>query len=131
MANEKNNSVFTHNCSARIVAGRVEQTPSMMALGSTLGTTIDGNHKGAGITKMQGEISRVQYYYENQSWLADTYFKQRRLDEKGYNNNELQVEDIELSGDIELDNFNNTTVFEFDDQKAEIENRKKQQFEEI
>ena len=33
----------------------------MMALGSTLGTTIDGSHKGAGITKMQGEISRVGY----------------------------------------------------------------------
>ena len=55
------------SCGARVVCGRLEGTPSMMALGSTLGTTIDGHHKGAGITKMQGEISRVQYYYEDQS----------------------------------------------------------------
>ena len=50
-----------------MVCGRLESTPSMMALGSTLGTTVDGNHKGAGITKMQGQISRVQYYFENES----------------------------------------------------------------
>ena len=40
------NAIFTHNCGARIVAGRLEQTASMMALGSTLGTTVDGSHKG-------------------------------------------------------------------------------------
>ena len=47
-----------------IVCGPLEQTASMMSMGSTLATTIDGTHKGAGITKMQGQISRVQYYFE-------------------------------------------------------------------
>ena len=104
-----------------------------MALGSTLGTTIDGQHKGAGITKMQGEISRVQYYYENQSWISNTYFKQRGLNEKGYlegTSNDV-ADDIELSGDIELDNNNVKTVFEFEDQHAEIDTRKDQKFEEV
>lgn len=127
------NMIYTHNCATRIVCGRLEQIPSQMALGSTLGTTIDGQHKGAGITKMQGEISRVQYYYENQSWISNTYFKQRGLNEKGYlegTSNDV-ADDIELSGDIELDNNNVKTVFEFEDQHAEIDTRKDQKFEEV
>jgi hypothetical protein len=104
----------------------------MMALGSTLGTTIDGSHKGAGITKMQGEICRVQYYFENQSWINNTYFKQRGLDEHGYLPDTVEVADeIELEGTIDLDNTNSKTVIDFDDQHAEIDNRKEQKFEEI
>lgn len=127
------NAIFTHNCGARIVAGRLEQTASMMALGSTLGTTVDGSHKGSGITKMQGQISRVQYYFENQSWIYNTYFKQRGLNKLGYTEDEVQkeAEDIELSGEIDLDDFNSTTTFEFDGEHAEIDNRKEQKFEEV
>ena len=130
-----NNMIFTHNCAARIqpsVAGRLEQTASMMALGSTLATTIDGTHKGAGLTKMQGQISRVQYYFEQQKWITDTYFKQRGLDELGYTPNSVQAsDDIELSGDIELDNTNSTTVIDFSGEHAEIDQRKDQKFEEV
>lgn len=125
--------IFTHNCAARIVAGRLEQTASMMALGSTLGTTVDGTHKGAGITKMQGQISRVQYYFENQSWINETYFKQRGLNELGYLEEiaDTSLDDIELSGDIELEDSHSKTVIDFDDQHAEIDNRKDQKFEEV
>ena len=126
------NMIYTHNCAARIVAGRLEQTASMMALGSTLATTIDGTHKGAGLTKMQGQISRVQYYFEQQKWITDTYFKQRGLDELGYTPNSVQAsDDIELSGDIELDNTNSTTVIDFSGEHAEIDQRKDQKFEEV
>lgn len=115
-----------------MVCGRLESTPSMMALGSTLGTTVDGNHKGAGITKMQGQISRVQYYFENQSWISDIYFAYRGLNEKGYLDNQPELEEeIELSGSIDLDDTNSTTVIEFDDQKAEIDHRKDQKFSEV
>lgn len=105
----------------------------MMALGSTLGTTIDGSHKGAGITKMQGEICRVQYYFEQQAWIYNTYFKQRGLDKLGYLNGQEDdiADDIELEGTIELDDSHSTTVIEFDDQKAEIDNRKDQKFSEV
>ena len=104
----------------------------MMALGSTLGTTIDGSHKGAGITKMQGEICRVQYYFEQQAWIYDTYFKQRGLNKLGYLDGETEnVEDIELSGEIELDNSTQTTVIDFDGEHAEIDNRKDQKFSEV
>ena len=128
------NMIFTHNCAARIqvVAGRLEQTASMMALGSTLGTTVDGTHKGAGITKMQGQISRVQYYFEQQKWINETYFKQRGLNELGYIGENVQVsDDIELEGDIDLDNMNSTTVIDFSGEHAEIDNRKDQKFEEV
>jgi hypothetical protein len=125
------NALFTHNCGARMVCGRIEATPSMMALNSTLGTTIDGSHKGAGITKMQGEVTRVQYYFEKQEWIVNTYFKQRGLDALGYQEDRAEESEIELSGDIDLDNMNSTTTIEFDDQKAEIDNRKDQKFEEI
>lgn len=104
-----------------------------MALGSTLGTTIDGNHKGAGITKMQGEIARVQYYFENQTWISNVYFKQRGLNALGFldNQNIELTEDLNLSGVVELDNNNSKTVIDFDDQHAEIDNRKDQRFEEL
>ena len=129
------NMIFTHNCAARIqptVAGRLEQTASMMALGSTLGTTVDGTHKGAGITKMQGQISRVQYYFEQQKWITETYFKQRGLDDLGYSGMTSQVaDDVKLEGEIDLDNMNSTTVIDFSGEHAEIDNRKEQKFEEV
>lgn len=104
----------------------------MMALGSTLGTTVDGTHKGAGITKMQGQISRVQYYFEQQKWISETYFKQRGLNELGYIGENIQVsDDIELEGDIDLDNMNSTTVIDFSGEHTEIDNRKDQKFEEV
>ena len=105
----------------------------MMALGSTLGTTIDGTHKGAGITKMQGQISRVQYYYENQSWINDVYFKQRGLNSLGYTigKEEENPDDIVLEGDIDLDNYNSKTIINFSGEHAEIDTRKDQKFEEI
>ena len=103
-----------------------------MALGSTLGTTIDGSHKGAGITKMQGEISRVQYYFEQQKWIDEVYFKQRGLNSLGYLDGQVEeTEDIVLEGDIELDNTASKTVIDFDEQHAEIDTRKDQKFEEI
>ena len=116
-----------------MVCGRLEQTASMMALGSTLGTTVDGTHKGAGITKMQGQISRVQYYFEQQKWISETYFKQRGLNELGYidETSNSTIDDIELEGEIDLDDNNSTTVIEFDDQRAEIDSRKDQKFEEV
>lgn len=105
----------------------------MMSMGSTLATTIDGTHKGAGMTKMQGQISRVQYYYENQKWINETYFKQRGLDNLGYTIGSMNAssDEIELSGDIDLDNTNSTTVIDFSGEHAEIEHRKDQKFEEI
>jgi hypothetical protein len=132
-ASKWSSAVFTHNCGARVVCGRLEGTPSMMALGSTLGTTIDGSHKGAGITKMQGEISRVQYYFEKQEWIQNVYFKQRGLNEFGYydgKQNEV-AEEIELKGTIMLDDMNDKTSIDFDGQHAEIDKRKDQKFEEI
>ena len=104
-----------------------------MALGSTLATTIDGTHKGAGMTKMQGQISHVQYYFENQSWIVKTYFKQRGLDDLGYTigQDSESIEDVVLEGDIDLDNSSQSTIIDFDGQHAEIENRKDQKFEEV
>lgn len=104
----------------------------MMALGSTLGTTVDGTHKGAGITKMQGQISRVQYYFEQQKWITETYFKQRGLDDLGYSGMTSQVaDDVKLEGEIDLDNMNSITVIDFSGEHAEIDNRKEQKFEEV
>ena len=128
------NMIFTHNCASRIVCGRLESTASMMALGSTLGTTVDGTHKGAGITKMQGQISRVQYYFEQQKWINEVYFKQRGLNKLGYLDSDTiqdNLDDIDLSGEIDLDDTNSTTVIDFAGEHAEIDNRKDQKFEEL
>ena len=127
------NAIFTHNCGARIVCGRLEAVPAMMAFHNTLPTTIDGAHKGAGMTKMQGEISRVQYYFEQQSWINNVYFRQRGLNQLGYvdGQNADASDDVELSGTITLDNSNSKTVIDFDGEHAEIEKRQDQKFEEL
>ena len=42
-----------------------------------------------------------------------------------------ETDDIELSGEIDLDNSNTKTVIEFDDERAEIDTRKDQKFTEV
>ena len=74
-----------------------------------------------------------EYYFEQQKWINEVYFKQRGLDDLGYTNtmSDFNLDDIELSGEIELDDNNSTTVIDFAGEHAEIDNRKDQKFEEI
>ena len=81
---------------------------------------------------MQGEICRVQYYFENQKWISETYFKQRGLNKLGYLDDQPEeTDDIKLEGTIDLDNSTSKTIIEFDDERAEIDTRKDQKFTEV
>lgn len=75
--------ILTHNCGFRAVAGRVGSVASTMALGNTLGTTVDSSKAGRGILQAQGKNERLQYYYAEHEYIEEWY-AQRGLDSKGH-----------------------------------------------
>ena len=129
-------TVFTHNCQERFVCGRLGSVASMMALGNTQATAIDGSHKGAGMVYSQGIISNVQYYYCDPTWIRD-WFTARGLTEKGWEtwedpNASIDASSIDLGDDEEnIDMSDNKTVIDFQDIHAEIDNSKDQKFKEV
>lgn len=131
----KGNIAYTHNCAMRIVCGRLGTIASVMALGSTVATTINGERKGAGIISSQGSMDNIQYYYADHSWIVD-YFKDRGLDKFGYAiDNATATDDLEmlenLEGEEEITIKEDSMEFEFDGVKAKVEKKVNQKFEEI
>lgn len=127
----ENIPLFTHNCGARMVCGRLGSTASLMALGSSLATTVDGSHKGRGIVSSQGEITGIQYYFTDGFGWIENWWKERGFDENGYAPEDKAVKAIELSGEEEIKLTQDKTEYEFDDIKKEVDKSLEQVFEEI
>lgn len=130
---ENFNYVLTHNCSARFVCGRVGTVASLMALGNSLGTTIDGKHLGEGLVSFNGAIDSIQYYYADPKFIK-SWFEIRGLDELGYPKDggyKTVVEKEELSGVEDIDFNSETNTFKFQDYEKTIDNTKEQKFEEL
>lgn len=130
-----NRTVLTHNCMQRLVCGQLGSIASRMALDNMQATTIDGKHKGAGMTKSQGIINNVQYYFTEQTWIEDWYAK-RGLTEKGFEpgedpNEEIDPSTINLGDDEEITIDKKVTRMEFNKEIREIDNTKSQKFEEV
>lgn len=129
-------NIFTHNCAQRLVCGQLGSVASRMALDDNQATTIDGTHKGAGMVKAQGQVTTIQYYFENQSWLFDNWFKKRGLTRKGYEpwedpNAAIDPSSINLGEDEDISIQKNKTEIDFNGIHREIDNSKDQKFEEI
>lgn len=131
------NSVFTHNCQYRFVCGRPKTIESVLALGSAIGTqTIDGSHVGQGMISSNGEMSLVQYYFEETKWLLD-WFAQRGLDSKGWEPGKNPEESSGDEGaiDIPLEDMElkpkEDTVIDFLDEHAIVSNQTEQKFREV
>jgi hypothetical protein len=124
--------VFTHNCQARMVCGRVNTTASMMALGNSLATAIDGDHKGAGIVSVNSVMSNIQYYYERPEWI-EKWYSEHGLDKKGYElNGSADDESVNLGEDYEEVTIpENITTIDFEGIHKEINNAKQQEFTEL
>lgn len=123
--------ILTHNCAARMVCGRLDTVASQMALDSTLATSIDGSHKGAGIVSVNGVKSNIQYYFEGIDWI-DKWFEDHGFDKNGYLKGHSEEEiSYELSGEEELDVPETITHFEFDGNEKNINNSKKQEFKNV
>lgn len=127
--------ILTHNCAQRLVCGKLEIVASRMAVGSSMATTIDGAHKGAGLTKSQGEINHIQYYFDNQSRIVDWYRK-RGLTDKGYDPSEdpfaeIDPSTIDLGDDEEIILEDTVTEMKFHDMEVKVDNTKSQKFEEV
>lgn len=124
--------LFTRNCGGRLVCGRISAIASQMALGNSLGTVIDGSHKGAGIASINNISTSLQYYFENTSWIDDWYSK-HGMDNKGYPldspNRALSPEDIHLGEDEEEFSISDSDqTFTFEDSSKDVINRKEQKF---
>lgn len=129
------NSVLTHNCMQRLVCGQLGAIASRMALDNMQATTIDGKHKGAGMTKSQGVINNVQYYFTEQTWIESWYAK-RGLTDKGFEpgedpNEQIDPSTINLGDDEEIMIDKKVTRIEFNKEVREIDNTKSQKFEEV
>lgn len=130
---DEGNPVYTHNCQSRMVCGRVNSTASMMALGNSLGTAIDGNHKGAGIVCTNSVMSNIQYYFENPEWL-DNWYINHGFDKMGWEPGKSATDgedEILLGDDEDLSIPDNIVEFNFEDIHKEINNKKQQEFQEI
>ena len=126
----KYSKLFVHNCQARMVCGRLNGTASMMALGNSLATSIDGSKKGRGIVSVNGVMSNLQYYFEKPEWI-EGWWNDRGLDNKGYDNSEIQEEEIILSGEEEINIVDEMVEYDFEGIHKEVNNAKKQEFDNI
>lgn len=126
------NKVFTHNCQMRIICGRLGTIASMMALGNSLGTTIDGKHPGAGAISSNGSIDMIQYYFASHNWLTE-WFRKRGLNELGYEPNRVEKEQVleTLEGEENLELTSETVNIDFAGVHGEIDKSKDQKFEEV
>ena len=131
---EQKQSIFTQNCQERIVCGQLGSIASRMALDDNSATTIDGTRKGAGMVKAQGELTNIQYYFEEAKWIEE-YYRKRGLDPKGYelnkSENELTEDNFDLGEDEDITLSHDKTVIEFTDIRKEVDNTKNQKFKEV
>lgn len=128
-------TVFTHNCQQRMICGPLGSVASRMALDDNQATTINGEHKGAGMVKAQGVIQNVQYYFEEQDWIKEWY-RDRGLTDLGYDPKDLEREDPmedfdmgEREEDISIQK--QTTHMEFNGLEKDIDNTRDQKFKEV
>lgn len=127
-------TVIRSNTGFRCFCGRAtESGSSLVALDNTLATTIDNSKPGAGIIQSAGNPQFVRFYFSKFEDLDD-YYRKRGLDNLGYTPLELEntsanLEDLE--GEEELTSNNDKTVFEFNEERAEIEKRQEQKWENI
>lgn len=129
---DEGKGILSHNCAGRLVCGQLGSIASGMALGSSLATTIDGKHKGSGLVSFNGNISNVQYYFENQKWILDWY-KKHGKDEKGFPIGYKEKEYEVLLGDDEeeFSISDNDQHYEFSNIEKDVINRKEQKFENL
>ena len=123
---DKGVSLFTSNCQNRVVAGRVNSTQSMMALGNTLGTAIRGDIKGRGIVSVNGILENLQIYFENPSWLTQWYHD-RGMDECGYDGTESD-EEVIVEGEEDIVTTNTKLDMTFEDIHKEVNSYVDQNF---
>lgn len=129
---DKGEKVFTRNCQVRMSCGRLDTTASLMCHDSSIATTTDGNHKGAGVYQVNGQSTSVQFYYEEPEWL-DKWYENHGFDVKGFPIGEsLEEETISLGEDEEEFSISdNDQHFEFEKEAKDIINRKEQKFENV
>lgn len=133
---DKGSPILTHNCGFRMVCGRLGGVASLMALGNSMATAIDGKHPGAGMISSQGVIDNIQYYYEEHAWL-EKWFATRGLNKLGYLENADEETDKEeqvlesLEGEENLESSSEVMNIEFAGIKGQVDKKKDQHFEEV
>ena len=111
-----------------------EAGASLVTLDNTLATTTDGTYPGMGIMQVNAQPVFFRSYFSKFEDLTD-YYKKRGLDELGYgplDKTDVTVDANDaLSGTEEIDIPEQSVTFEFEDEKAQIDKREDQIWEEI
>lgn len=127
-------TVLRSNLGWRAFCGRANEAgASLVALDNTLATTVDATHPGAGIVQSNSINPQFCRFYFSKFEDLDEYYRQRGLDELGYGpldkKNEVKLEDLE--GEEEITSNNEKLVYEFRDEKKEIDRYQDQTWEEV
>ena len=128
-------TVLRSNLGWRAFCGRANEAgASLVALDNTLATTVDSSKPGMGIVQSNSINPQFTRFYFSKFEDLDEYYRKRGLDNLGYTPLELEntstnLED--LDGEEELTSNNDKTVFEFNEERTEIEKRQEQKWENI
>ena len=126
-------TILRNNLGFRAFCGRAtESGASMVALDNTLATTIEPKPPGMGIVQSAGVPVFARTYFSKFEDLQN-YYRERGLDEMGYEpgqrEQEIALENLEGEENLTIDN--DSLTFEFESEKAEIDKRQDQKWEEV
>ena len=128
-------TILRSNLGLRVFMGTAaEAGASLVTLDNTLATTTDGTYPGMGIMQVNAQPVFFRSYFSKFEDL-ENYYKLRGLDELGYGPLDKSgvVTDANeaLSGVEEIDIPEQSVTFEFEKEKAQIDKREDQIWEEI
>jgi len=129
--------ILTHNCQFRVAAGRLTSIPSMMLFNNMAATRIPTQPKGRGLVSSNGELSQIQYYFTEFSWIED-FYKKAGLNDHGYRisgkiNNEDKRESDNRPSDVSINDIFSSTrkeeTFEVSGIQGSLNKSREQNFE--
>lgn len=126
-------TILRNNLGFRTFCGRAaENGASLVALDNTLATTIEPKPPGMAVVQSAGVPVFIRTYFSEFSDLQK-YYADRGLDSMGYDPNvEEEAEVLQtLEGTEELIMDDESIEFEFESEKAHIDKKQEQIFEEI
>lgn len=124
-------TILRSNLNFRTFMGKAaEAGASKVALDNSLATLIEPDPPGMGVVQSAGVPRFFRSYYSTFEGLQE-YYKQRGLDENGYGPIKEEEVEEDLEGEIEIEIDENELVIEFEGNKAEIDQRKDQDWTEI
>ena len=128
-------TILRSNLGFRVFCGKAtESGASTVSMDDNSAMLVDNTYPGAAVAKTSGTPVYFRGCYSKFKDLDD-YYAKRGLDSKGYTpgeeGSEQPVQNVKLEGNIEITKDKTEKVIEFEQQKATIDARADQEWEEV